>query len=85
MEHFEKLLKEMAFSKSEITDLLDVEKSEQHQEILKAWSARYNDHILDKPEVKDKFKKEYELSAGKEATRKSPDQNKISNSFAHHL
>ena len=71
MEHFEKLLKEMAFSKSEITDLLDVEKSEQHQEILKAWSARYNDHILDKPEVKDKFKKEYELSAGKEATRKS--------------
>ena len=32
MEHFEKLLKEMAFSKSEITDLLDVEKAEQHQE-----------------------------------------------------
>ena len=71
MEHFEKLLKEMAFSKTEITDLLNAEKSEEHAEILKAWSARYNDHILDKPEVKEKFKKEYELSAGKEATRKS--------------
>ena len=71
MEHFEKLLKEMAFSKTEIADLLNAEKSEEHTDILKAWSARYNDHILDKPEVKEKFKKEYELSAGKEATRKS--------------
>lgn len=65
------LLKDLAFGKSEIETLLDVEKKDDRATILSAWSARYNDVILGKPEVRAKFKDEFELSVGKEATRKS--------------
>ena len=65
------LLKDLAFGKSEIETLLDAEKKEERQTILSDWSARYNDVILSKPEVRAKFKDEFELSVGKEATRKS--------------
>ena len=71
MELIEKILKELAFSKTEIADLLDAEKTDQQAEILSAWSARYNDVIISKPEVRAKFKEEFELSVGKEAQRKS--------------
>ena len=71
MELIEKILKELAFRKTEIADLLDAEKTDQQAEILSAWSARYNDVIISKPEVRAKFKEEFELSVGKEAQRKS--------------
>ena len=64
MELIEKILKELAFSKTEIADLLDAEKTDQQAEILSAWSARYNDVIISKPEVRAKFKEEFELSVG---------------------
>jgi len=80
MELIEKILKELAFSKGEIVDLLDAEKEDSRSEILSAWSARYNEVILDKPEVKDKFKKEWEGKLGKETGYKESDtrhQNRI--------
>ena len=71
MELYKKILTELGFGKTEITDLLDETKADQMADILSAWSARYNEVILGKPEVRSKFKEEFELSVGKEAQRKS--------------
>lgn len=65
------LLKDLAFGSTEITTLLDPEKKDERKTILSEWSARYNDVIVSKPEVRAKFKEEFELSVGKEAIRKS--------------
>lgn len=70
-QQFESLLTEFALSKSEIAILLDADKKDEHIQVRSDWATRYNQHILDKPEVRAKFKDEFELSVGKEATRKS--------------
>jgi len=76
MEIFEKLLKELAFSKSEIAVLLDETKADEHAEVIKKWDSRYSSVIAEKvePELKAKIKEDLEkedFNKGKESIRKT--------------